>query len=191
MAIDETLRVKIRAVYESNNLSVAKVMAERFPDADVSVKTVESWVSKYSWKKNRYADYAKALENLLDENIEKQLIEKGKELLEAEVMGDDVTDDLSKEITKEAIRKAITGHSLVNMMGENLLRAEIFAKSSKSIGTTATFQAMLIQTYTTIHGKEVRHTFKDFDSKELTEEELKNLSQEELLQIVGELESED
>ena len=43
MAIDMSLKLEIRAVYESNNLSVAKVL-ERFPLCEVSAKTVESWV---------------------------------------------------------------------------------------------------------------------------------------------------
>lgn len=185
MAIDGTLKYKIRAVYESNKLSPKRIMEERFSDAEVSVKTVESWVSKEGWEKNKYADLALALEALLDATLEEKLLNKSKEIITAEVV-DTPPEGLQEEISKEAVRKAITSHSLVHMMGENLLRMEEFAKNSRSMGTNATFQAALIQTYHAIHGKEVRHTFKDIN--EVSDDDLENMSEEELKQLIIEAE---
>lgn len=182
MAIDQTLKYKIRAVYESHKLSPKKVIEERFPDAGVSHKTVEAWISKEGWVKNKYASLAVALESLLDKTLAETLVERGKDIIHAEVVDNGFPEDFEEEISREAVRKAITGHSLVMMMGENLLRMENFAKRAKSIGTSATFQAALISTYHAIHGKEVRHTFKDVE--ELSDDDLANMSEEELKQLI-------
>ena len=53
MAVDPSLKLEIRAVYESNNLSVAKVL-DMFPGCEVSAKTVESWIKKENWQKKKY-----------------------------------------------------------------------------------------------------------------------------------------
>ncbi len=188
--IDPTLKVKIRAVYESHNLSVAKMMKERFEGADVSIKTVESWISKEGWQKNKYKNLSLAMEEIIDKDIEEKLVKKGREIIEAEVF-DRIDKDLEEEITKEAVRKALTSHSLMSMLGENLLRAEKFAKNSNGIGTNATFHAMLINTHQTLFGKEVRHRFIDDDKKHFSDEELAKMSEEELMQIVEILENED
>lgn len=185
--IDETLKYKIRAVFESHKLSPKRVMEERFSKEDVSVKTVESWISKEGWEKNKYHSYAMAIECLLDETIEEKLLEKGKELLHADVV-DGLPDRLGAEITKEAVRKAITSNSLIHMMGENILRMEEHAKNSSSMGTSATFQAALISTMGAIHGKEVRHTFKSLT--EISDEDLEKYSEEELKQLILQAEGE-
>ena len=73
MAIDKTLKLEIRAVYESNTLSVAKVL-DRFNSCDISAKTIESWVLKEKWIKNKFTDEKIAIEKLIDvEEMENQM----------------------------------------------------------------------------------------------------------------------
>ena len=87
MAIDASLKLEIRAVYESNNLSVAKVL-ERFPSCEVSAKTVESWVKKENWTKNRFKDEKIAISELVESTLP---IEEAKEIVKTKLLSPTTT----------------------------------------------------------------------------------------------------
>jgi hypothetical protein len=181
MAVDETLKYKIRAIYESNNLSPKKVKEEHFPAEDVSDKTIASWVSKEGWIKNKYSSLTQAFEKLLGAEVEEKLKEKGREIVEGEVIGA-MPETFKDAITAEAVRQALTINFMHQEMVKNLLRMGKLAEHSGSMGTLATYQAAQISTYHALHGKEVRHTFTDLDS--LSDEELENLPTEQLEQLL-------
>ena len=98
MAVDETLRLQVQAVYESNNLSVNKVLERFGAYPELKEKTVESWVKKYGWKKNKFESEALAIEVLIDSSLpleEAKRIVKEKlkgEIIEAEMIDDEDED---------------------------------------------------------------------------------------------------
>ena len=159
MAIDKTLKLEIRAVYESNNLSVIKVL-DRFEHCDISAKTIESWVSKEKWQKKRFDDEKIAIEKLIDDNLP---LKEAKEVIKAKLVQDNTTstveqNEYSHLVGKELAYKILHQNTLQTMMAENLLRSERFAKSAKNIGTVATQHNMLTTTIKTLYG-EIYHKY--------------------------------
>ena len=167
MAIDASLKLEIRAVYESNNLSVAKVL-ERFPSCEVSAKTVESWVKKENWTKNRFKDEKIAISELVESTLP---IEEAKEIVKTKLLSPakttqdedfnpsftDIDFDLyGKVVAKELCYDVLSAKNLQALMGENLLRAKRFVDNSKNIGTNATYHNMLTTTVKTLYG-EIKH----------------------------------
>ena len=183
MAVDPTLKLKIRAVYESNNLSPRKLKETRFSDVDVSHKTIESWVSKEGWKKNRCGDMTEAMDALIDATINEKMMDKAKQMVKSALGDDEKPEAYVEEVSSEMARRAITLGALQMKMGENLYRAEFFAKNAKSIGTVQTYHAMLTSTYQTIHGKQTNFKLLDPSEKEYSDEELERMSTEELRQL--------
>lgn len=183
MAVDPTLKIEIRAVYESNNLSVAKVM-ERFPNCDVSAKTVESWIKKDVWQKNRFSDEKIAISQLVESTLPiedaKEII-KGKliETADTQYLTDKSLDEYGKVVAKELCFDILSAKNLQMLMGENLLRAKRFVDSSRSISTNATYHNMLATTIKSLYG-EIKHINPRSSSKAYTEEELEEMSIEEL-----------
>ncbi len=185
MAIDKTLKLEIRAVYESNNLSVAKVL-ERFDDCDISAKTVESWVLKEKWIKNKFEDEKIAIEKLIDTTLP---LEDAKEVIKATLVDNSHTtisteqlNEYSHLVGKELAFKVLHQNTLQTMMAENLLRSERFAKVAKNIGTVATHHNMLTTTIKTLYG-EIKHITthnSNTNTKAYTDEELEAMSSEEL-----------
>ena len=190
MAIDASLKLEIRAVYESNNLSVAKVL-ERFPSCEVSAKTVESWVKKENWTKNRFKDEKIAISELVESTLP---IEEAKEIVKTKLLSPvkttqdedfnpsftDIDFDLyGKVVAKELCYDVLSAKNLQALMGENLLRAKRFVDNSKNIGTNATYHNMLTTTVKTLYG-EIKHINPNMNKKTYTDEELEQMSIEEL-----------
>jgi CRISPR/Cas system CSM-associated protein Csm2 small subunit len=186
MAVDPTLKLEIRAVYEANNLSVAKVL-DRFPDCEVSPKTVESWVSKEQWQKNRFVDEKEAITVLVEDTLPmedaKEII-KGKLLNQGQSQHSDLDlEEYGKVVARELCYEVLSAKSLQALMGENLLRAKRFADNSKNIGTNATYHNMLTTTVKTLYG-EIKHINPKVKQKIYTDEELESMSNEELDQLL-------
>ena len=192
MAIDPTLKLEIRAVYESNDLSVAKVL-DRFPGCEVSAKTVESWIKKENWQKNRFSDEKKAIDHLVEDSLP---IDAAKEIIKGKLLTSqeedtqpkftDIDFDIyGKVVAKELCFDVLSAKNLQALMGENLLRGKRFADSAKNIGTIATYHNMLTTTVKTIYG-EIKHINPKSNQKIYTDEELENMTLEELDTILGE-----
>ena len=195
MAIDMSLKLEIRAVYESNNLSVAKVL-ERFPSCEVSAKTVESWVKKENWTKNRFKDEKIAISELVESTLP---IEEAKEIIKTKLLSPakttqdedfnpsftDIDFDLyGKVVAKELCYDVLSDKNLQALMGENLLRAKRFVDNSKNIGTNATYHNMLTTTVKTLYG-EIKHINPNMNKKTYTDEELEQMSIEELDRLLS------
>ena len=195
MAIDASLKLEIRAVYESNNLSVAKVL-ERFPSCEVSAKTVESWVKKENWTKNRFKDEKIAISELVESTLP---IEEAKEIVKTKLLSPakttqdedfnpsftDIDFDLyGKVVAKELCYDVLSEKNLQALMGENLLRAKRFVDNSKNIGTNATYHNMLTTTVKTLYG-EIKHINPNMNKKTYTDEELEQMSIEELDRLLS------
>ncbi|WP_418179762.1 hypothetical protein ACNSOO_04670 [Aliarcobacter lanthieri] len=190
MAVDPSLKLEIRAVYESSNLSVAKVM-DRFPDCEVSAKTVESWVKKEDWQKNRFANEKLAIDELVESSLpldEAKEIIKGKLLTPAAGDKSNFTNinlDLYGEVVaKELCYEVLSAKTLQALMGENLLKAKKFVDNSKNIGTNATYHNMLTTTVKTLYG-EIKHINPTKINKEYTDEQLKEMTIEQLDELLG------
>lgn len=189
MAVDETLRLQVQAVYESNNLSVKKVL-ERFAGyPELKEKTVESWVKKYGWQKNRFEDEALAIEVLIDsslplEEAKKVVKEKLKvDLLDGELMSDE--DIYAGMVGKELAYKVLSIKNLQEELALNLERSKQFARNAKTIGTVATHHNMLISTYQAVWGKQINLAPVDPRNAGLSEEDVKKLSDEELTRLIS------
>ena len=195
MAIDMSLKLEIRAVYESNNLSVAKVL-ERFPLCEVSAKTVESWVKKENWTKNRFKDEKIAISELVESTLP---IEEAKEIVKTKLLSPTTTtqneeinlsftdidfDLYGKVVAKELCYDVLSAKNLQALMGENLLRAKRFVDNSKNIGTNATYHNMLTTTVKTLYG-EIKHINPNMNKKTYTDEELEQMSIEELDRLLS------
>ncbi len=192
MAIDETLRLQVQAVYESNDLSVKKVI-ERFSGyEEIKEKTVEMWVKKYGWKKNRFSSEEKAIEELIDTTLP---LDKAKEIvknkMKAEVVDGEVVDDeeLDDEyagaVGKELAYKVLNLKNLQEKIAANLIRSEGFARNARNIGVVATHHNMLINTYQTIYGKQINLAPLDPTGASLSEEEIRKLSDEDLKRLIA------
>jgi hypothetical protein len=183
VAIDKTLKLEIRAVYESSTLSVAKVL-DRFGGCDISAKTVESWVLKEKWIKNKFENEKIAIEKLIDETLP---LEDAKEVIKATLVNNDKNtlppeqlNEYSHLVGKELAFKVLHQNTLQTMLAENILRSEGFAKVAKNIGTVATHHNMLTTTIKTLYG-EIKHiTTHNSNTKAYTDEELEAMSDEEL-----------
>lgn len=196
MAIDMSLKLEIRAVYESNNISVAKVL-ERFPSCEVSAKTIESWVKKENWTKNRFKDEKVAISELIESTLP---IEDAKEIVKTKLLNPtgnpknedfipsftDIDFDLyGKVVAKELCYDVLSAKNLQALMGENLLRAKRFVDNSKNIGTNATYHNMLTNTVKTLYG-EIKHINPSGATKKIyTDEELEAMSLEELDRLLS------
>ena len=191
MAVDETLRLQVQAVYESNNLSVKKVLERFAAYPELKEKTVESWVNKYGWKKNKFEDEALAIEVLIDsslplEEAKKIVKEKLKgEMIEPEICDDEDDDIYASMVGKELAYKVLSIKNLQEELALNLERSKQFAKNAKSIGTVATHHNMLISTYQAVWGKQINLAPVDPRNVGLSEEDVKKLSDEELTRLIG------
>ena len=192
MAVNQTHKIEIRAVYESNNLSVKKVL-ERFPEVDVSPKTVESWVTKEKWIKNRFVNEKEAIEILIDDTLP---LAEAKDIVAATLLNDkdndtgETTDELNfmtpeqkrkyaGVVGKELAYKILHQHSMQEKMGINILRGEKIASASNNIGIVSTYHNMLVTTFKTLYG-EIKHINPKSEGKIYTDEEIEKMSDEEL-----------
>lgn len=190
MAIDETLRLKVQVAYESNNLSVKKVVERFSAYPELKDKTVESWIKKYSWKKNRFVDEIEAIDKLINNSLPMEDIKKiVKESMDndSKIVDTDVLDDdeYLEEASKELAYKVLNIHALQEEIAENLIRSKKFSKVAKTIGTVKTHHDMLISTYQTIYGKQINFAPVNPDNKILSDEEVHKLPDEELDRLIS------
>jgi len=190
MAIDKDIKLKIRAKYESSDISAKKVAEEfRADGVDVSEKTVQAWIRKEGWVKGRFGSLAEAIEELLPkevlesvgEEVKKRIIDSmaGKEVVSGEVI-----DKYAEAVSKEVIWQQLSRNSLLGKLGQNLQRAENNVSITPSMGNVATYHGMLISTIQTMYGKKVDISIDNPALQGLGDEELKNKSTDELIEII-------
>jgi len=192
MAVDKTLKLEIRAVYESNSLSVAKVL-ERFPSCEVSAKTIEAWIKKENWQKNRFANEKEAIATLIESTLP---LKEAKEIIKVKLLKEQEDENSNKYtnidfdtygqiVSKELCFDVLSAKNLQALIGENLLKAKRFVDNSKNIGTNATYHNMLTTTIKTLYG-EIKHINPTTLNKKIySDEELENMSLEELDNLLG------
>jgi hypothetical protein len=193
MAIKDDVKLRVQVIYESNNWSPREVKENRFAsDEEIKIKTIESWVTKFGWKKNRFASEIDAIDKLIEGNLpidEVKKIVKDKmksEVLDCEIVDEedhdenDEDDKYSGLMAIELSYKVLNVHALQLEMAKNLESTKSLASKSKSIGVKKTYHDMLINTYQTIHGKNINITPKNPEDKTLSQEDIKHKSDEEL-----------
>lgn len=189
MAVDETLKLQVQAVYESNNLSVNKVLERFAAYPELKEKTVESWVKKFGWKKNKFESEALAIEVLIDSSLPLEEAKKIiKEKLKSEsVEGEIVSDDeiYAGMVGKELAYKVLSIKNLQEELALNLERSKRFAANAKTIGTVAAHHSMLISTYQAVWGKQINLAPVDPRNVGLSEEDVKKLSDEDLARLIS------
>lgn len=195
MAIDQDSKLKVQVIYESNNWSPREVKENRFADdEEIKIKTIESWVTKYGWKKNRFASEMEAIDKLIEgtlpiDEVKKIVKDKMKsDVVDCEVIDEEDTDDeddkYSGLMAIELSYKVLNVHALQFEMANNLEKTKKLANKSNSIGVKKTYHDMLINTYQTIHGKNINITPKNPDDTSLSTEDIKKKSDEELDRLI-------
>lgn len=195
--INEDSKLKVQVVYESNNWSPREVKENRFADdEEIKIKTIESWVTKFGWKKNRFASEIEAIDKLIEgtlpiDEVKKIVKDKMKSdvvaselVIEDEEEDDNDDDKYSELMAIELSYKVLNIHSLQFEMANNLQKTKKLAEKSTSIGVKKTYHDMLINTYQTIHGKNINITPKNPDDKSLSTEDIKKKSDEELDRLI-------
>lgn len=191
MAYDPQLKSKVRATYESNNLSFVRIH-EMFSHEISSNKTIEGWANRDKtegspWIKNRYGSLREAIDAVVEKNIEnlqgvateaiKKQMEVPVELVENEAY--------IRELGVSEVKKSLTKHGLVEMMEENLLDAYKLARGSGHINTKATFQMMAKSVMESKYGKNINIGAADMSS--ITNEEITQMSQQQLIELANDL----
>ena len=165
MAYDESIKAKVRATYESENLSFRKVH-EMFSSEIPSHKTIESWAKAdkergLGWVKNRYSNLDEAIDSVVEQSISELKDNASKALKQELKRGGVVPLELVENssyidsLGEQQVKKALTKKSYMDMMDENLLEAHVLAKNSMNIGTKATFQMMIKSVVETKYGKNI------------------------------------
>lgn len=198
MAHDMDTKLKIRAFYECNDMSLAKVHLHfESLGYDVSKKTIENWARDASqamgkWVKNKYASKRDAVEAILPpdvlENVEesmreviiKALMSEGGEVIEPEII-----EESAGAVSRQLIYDTLSKHSLLGKMTANLNRAEKAAATSTSIGVHATYHQMLTSTIQTVYGKKIEMVPEDPNNKVRSDTELEEMSTADLRALMG------
>lgn len=195
MAIKDDMKLKVQVIYESNNWSPREVKENRFADdEEIKTKTIESWVTKFGWKKNRFASEIEAIDKLIEgtlpiDEVKKIVKDKMKsDVVDCEVVDeenpDDEDDKYSGMMAIELSYKVLNVHALQFEIANNLEKTKKLADKSNSIGVKKTYHDMLVGAYQTIHGKNINITPKNPDDKSLSSEDIKKKSDEELDRLI-------
>jgi len=196
MAHDQDLKIKARAFYECNELSIAKVAAhfDALGYGDIK-KSMENWARDEKqdggkWVKGKYANMRDAVEALLPAGVLAEVTDSMKETIIRGIMDDggepldvDVIDAEAEAVSQELIWQTLNKHNLLGMLTTNLKRAETSARGSTSIGVHATFHQMVTSTIQTVYGKKVEMVPHDPNNKILSDKEMDELDTERLLAI--------
>jgi len=193
MAHDPQLISKVRATYESNNLSFRKVH-ELFAHEIPSHKTIEGWANKDKkegspWVKNRYPSLAEAIDAVVEQNMD-ALQEVATEAIKKQ-MGGVVPVELVEDeaylhaLGESEVKKSLTKQGLVEMMEENLKEAYKLAQNSAHINTKATFQMMAKSVMEAKYGKNIN--IGAVDMSNITNDEIAQMSQEQLIELANDL----
>jgi hypothetical protein len=188
MAKDQTVKLKIRAFYESHNTSV-KQLYDRFDKYDISYKTIAYWIKNENWVKSKYNELQDAIDALIVDEVSSSIDKKVKTMVSKKVVLGEIEDKnraedyFINEVATELMFSCVSKHFLAKEMVSNLRIAKEFAVSSEHIGTNKTYHDMLTSTYQTIHGKQtniglINPTITD-------NKELENMSSEELLEFIN------
>lgn len=185
MAKDKTVKLKIRAYYESHDVTYRQLF-NHFKEYDVSQKTMEYWGREEEWQKAKYQDLAAAVDEIyageIVENIESQVDALIKRRALGSIKDKNAEDYFANEISKELLFSATNKHFLAKEMVENLNRAKSFAVVSKSIGTNKVYHEMLTSTYATLHGRQTNIGVVNPNVRDT--QTLENMSNEELLELL-------
>ena len=192
MAHDPQLKSKVRATYESNNLSFVKIH-EIFSHEIPSHKTIEGWATKDKkegspWVKNRYGSLKEAIDAVVEGNMEAlrgvatEAIKKQMGSVPVELVEDE---NYIKALGESEVKKSLSKHGLVEMMEDNLLDAYKLARRSGHINTKATFQMMAKSVMESKYGKNINIGAADMSS--ITDEEITQMSQEQLIELANDL----
>ncbi len=194
MAYDETLKAKVRAGYESQNLSYRK-LHEFYSHEIPSHKTIESWAKADSakgvpWLKNRYRNLSDAIDAVVEKGMD-ALHEEATSLIknrlkEGQVVPVELVDNDAyiEALGKEEVVKVLTKKNYMEMMDSNLLEAQPIAKLSTHINVKATFQMMIKSVVETKYGKNINlNAVSSSDS--FNKEELAGKSEAELIEMLN------
>lgn len=194
MAHDPTIKSKVRATYESNNLSFKKVHEDFFFSDIPSHKTIEGWASADKkkgspWVKNRYGSMSEAIDAVVEQNMEElkgsatdAIKNQMKGVVPVELIDDE---EYIKALGESEVKKSLTKHKIVEMMDENLLASYKLAQNSNHINTKATFQMMAKSVMEAKYGKNIN--VGTLDMSNITDEELTQMNQEQLIELANDL----
>lgn len=185
MAIEESVKLNIRAYYESNNLPYK--MAHKYAEAkgyQVSLKTIEYWGKQEGWTKGKYDSLINALECVMPEfeAAAQEVIAKDIDVRSDLAMGESAKEYFNNQVSNQMLFRAINKHFLAKEMIQNLQRSKNFATSSKTIGVNKTYHDMLIATYQTIHGKQTY--IGALNPNIMKDQELESMNTSELMEII-------
>jgi len=192
MAYDKDVKIKVRAFYECNNVSMAKA-AEHFESLgyEVKLKTMQSWASEEKWQKNKYESLRQSVSSLVPVEVLDSVGDKVKaSIIDAMVdtidgiTPSEIDDDEVEAVSEELIWGQLNKKALMGELAENLHKTKKIVKNSTSISVKATYHAMVINTIQTVHGKKVQMVPQDPNHKMQSEEELENMNTEALLEIL-------
>ncbi len=199
---DESLKIKVRAKYESNDYSFKRLWELFYSDIVASHKTIESWAMAdkkkgISWVKNRFKDSSSAIDEIFRDsdvvaNLQKETKNKLKEAstqmlstfskaVKAELM-----DDYFNEVASNTTYVKIGKMQLEEMMDKNLLIGKGFADNSNNIATNAIFQDMLSKVFVAKYGKHVQISTSNI-GEIINVDKLDGLSEKELLEMFNDL----
>lgn len=192
MAIDHEKRLKVCAIYESHDWSPKEIKDNRFPnDVDIKVKTIESWVTKYKLKKNRFASEKEAIDTLIEYTLP---LEEAKEIIKNKLNNDalvevDIIDGDEKEkyagiVGKELAFQVLNVHSLQAEIANNLNQARTLAGNSKALGAKSAYHSMLVSAYQLIHGKDINIIPKNPSQSLENQVEVSKQSDSELIELL-------
>ena len=191
MAHDKDQKIKIRAFYECNDYSYAKV-AEHFAGigVDVSKKTLEHWGREEGWVKNRYASMESAIEDLLPPETFKLMTEATKQKViqsmvtdAGEALTPDEVDQMAMAVSDELTHQVLARRNLSGLLAKNLHNASAIAANSVSMPVLATFHNMVLQTVQTVYGKKVE-LLPPSGGVGAIDEEIKTMSTEDLIRLL-------
>ncbi|MDD5360425.1 MAG: hypothetical protein PHI79_04590 [Sulfurovaceae bacterium] len=185
MAKDPTIKLRIRAFFESHSVTY-KELHEHFKDMEVSQKTMEYWGREEQWEKGKYKNLDVAIDAIfaaeMTNNIEGQAKKLVKQLAIGVCKDKGAEEYFVNEITKELLFAAVNKNFLAKEMVENLADAKRIATISRMIGVKKTYHDMLTSTYTTLHGRQTNIGL--INPKVVDDQTLEQISTEELMEII-------
>ena len=192
MAHDNDIKIKVRAFYECNSVSMSKVY-EHFTSLgyEVKQKTMEHWSSKEKWQKNKYSSIREAVSSLLPIEVMESVSSTVKDtIIDNMTAGAEgiipsfVDDGMVEAVSEELIWQQLNKKALMGELAQNLKKTKIIANSSASMSIKATYHGMILSTIQTVHGKKVEMIPQDPSNTIMSNIDAEKLSTEELLEIM-------
>ncbi len=192
MAYDKEVKIKVRAFYECNNVSMAKA-AEHFESLgyEVKLKTMQSWAGEEKWQKNKYESLRQAVSSLVPVEVLDSVGDKIKASIVDEMVDDvdgvitpEIDEAVIEAVSEELIWGQLNKKALMGELAQNLHKTKVIAANSTSISVKATYHSMVISTIQTVHGKKVQMVPQDPSHKMQSEEDIDKMDTEALLEIL-------